>query len=208
MFDLHGKVSLVTGSSRGLGKGILLCLAKAGADVVLNFRSSENEANATIEQVRAMGRKAIAVKADVSKQDDVKLLFDKVMTEYGHLDILVNNAGTARPENIFEMTEESWRSLIDTNLTSTFLCSKYAMEIMREQKSGRIIQVSSIVGHRGAIFGHVHYAATKSGQLGFTKTLARTAAEYKITVNAIAPGVIGTELLYQTHGKEGAEDLA
>jgi 3-oxoacyl-[acyl-carrier protein] reductase len=207
MFCLKGKVALVTGSSRGIGRGIALALAEAGADVVVNCMGNVEAAEEVAEKIRAFGRKALVVKANVSEADQVKLLFDKVMEEFGRLDILVNNAGTSQDKDIFEMTYEDWDRIIKTNLTSGMLCSKAAMEIMKEQKSGRIMFISSVVGERGALFGHIHYAATKSGQIGITKTLARTAAKYHITVNAIAPGLIRTELLVQTHGEEGVEEL-
>ena len=207
MFCLKGKVALVTGSSRGIGRGIALALAEAGADVVVNCMGNVEAAEEVAEKIRAFGRKALVVKANVSESDQVKMLFDKVMEEFGRLDILVNNAGTSQDKDIFEMTYEDWDRIIKTNLTSGMLCSKAAMEIMKEQKSGRIMFISSVVGERGALFGHIHYAATKSGQIGITKTLARTAAKYHITVNAIAPGLIRTELLVQTHGEEGVEEL-
>lgn len=207
MFCLKGKVALVTGSSRGIGRGIALALAEAGADVVVNCMGNVEAAEEVAEKIRTFGRKALVVKANVSEADQVKMLFDKVMEEFGRLDILVNNAGTSQDKDIFEMTYEDWDRIIKTNLTSGMLCSKAAMEIMKEQKSGRIMFISSVVGERGALFGHIHYAATKSGQIGITKTLARTAAKYHITVNAIAPGLIRTELLVQTHGEEGVEEL-
>jgi NAD(P)-dependent dehydrogenase (short-subunit alcohol dehydrogenase family) len=129
------------------------------------------------------------------------------LPEIDGVEILINNAGTSQPRDIFEMTDEDWERIIRTNLTSGMLCSRAAMEIMREKKYGRIIFISSVVGERGALFGHVHYAATKSGQIGMVKTLARTAAPLGITVNAIAPGVILTELLLQTHGEDGVHKL-
>lgn len=135
-------------------------------------------------------------------------MFEEIRQEFGRLDILINNAGTSRAEDIFEITEESWDNLIRTNLTSGFLCAKEAMELMRNQRSGRIIQISSVVAHQGAVKGHLHYAATKAGQLGLTKTLARTGAPFGITVNAIAPGIIRTELLMKTHGEAGVRKLA
>ena len=207
MFELNGKVALVTGSSRGIGKGIALSLARAGADVVVNYVGSEEAANDVAAQIREMGRRALVVRADVSAAEDVRALFAQIMDTFGKLDILVNNAGTSQPRDIFEMTDEDWDRIIRTNLTSGMLCSRAAMEIMREQRSGRIIFISSVVGERGALFGHVHYAATKSGQIGMVKTLARTAAPLGITVNAIAPGVILTELLLQTHGEDGVRAL-
>lgn len=207
MFSLNGKVALVTGSSRGIGRGIALALAEAGADVVVNCMGNVAAAEEVAGKIREMGRKALIIKSDVSDAEQVKAMFAEIMSAFGKLDILVNNAGTSQDKDIFEMTYEDWDRIIKTNLTSGMLCSKAAMEIMRKQKGGRIIFISSVVGERGALFGHIHYAATKSGQIGITKTLARTAAKHNITVNAIAPGLIRTELLMQTHGEEGAEEL-
>lgn len=207
MTDLKNKIALVTGASRGLGRGIALALAEAGADLAINYHSNTQEAEAVCRQVEALGRRAKAIPADVGRKEDVAELFARVKQEFGRLDILVNNAGTTKAQNIFETELDDWERIIRTNLTSVFLCSKAAMEIMREQHSGRIINISSIVGHRGALYGHVHYAATKSGIFGFTKTLARTAAPLGINVNAIAPGIIETELLIQTHGAEEVKKL-
>ncbi len=207
MFSLNGKVALVTGSSRGIGRGIALALAEAGADVVINCMGNVAAAEEVAAKIGAIGRTALILKADVSDAAQVKEMFEKIMKTFNRLDILVNNAGTSQDKDIFEMTYEDWYRIIKTNLTSGMLCSKAAMEIMREQNSGRIIFISSVVGERGALFGHIHYAATKSGQIGITKTLARTAAKHNITVNAIAPGLIRTELLVATHGEEGVEEL-
>ncbi len=203
MFDLTGKVALVTGSSRGIGKGIALALAEAGADIIVNCVGAVEAAEAVAKEIRAMGRKAWVKVADVSDEEQVKAMF----ADIEKLDILINNAGTSQDKDIFEIEKADWDRIIKTNLTSGFLCSKCAMEKMAAQKSGRIIFISSVVGERGALFGHIHYAATKSGQIGVTKTLARTAAPYNITVNAIAPGIIETELLYQTHGADGVAEL-
>lgn len=208
MKELSGKVALVTGSSRGLGRGIALVLAEKGADVVINYRSAREEAEEVRAEIEAMGVRAAVVGADVSSESDVAGMMEAVLKEFGRLDILVNNAGTTKSQNIFETSLEDWNFIINTNLTSMFLCSKAGMEIMRKQGSGRIINISSIVGHRGALYGHVHYAATKSGIFGFTKTLSRTAAPLGVTVNAIAPGIIETELLFQTHGAEEVGKLA
>ncbi len=208
MNDLDGKVALVTGASRGLGRGVALVLAEQGADVVVNYRGSKEEALSACREIEKMGRRALAVKADVSDSKEVVGMFATVVSEFGKLDILINNAGTTKAQNIFEITEEDWDHIIDTNLKSVFLCSKEAMKIMREQHSGRIISMSSIVAHRGALYGHVHYAATKSGILGVTRTLMLTAAPYGITVNAIAPGIIETELLFQTHGDDTIAELS
>ena len=208
MFRLDGKTALVTGASRGLGRGIALCLARAGADVIVNYRSSKAQAEDVAREITSLGRRATVQQADVSSEDEVKQMMAAVEAEAGHLDILVNNAGTTRAESIDEIDLDSWNHILATNLTGTYLCSRHAIPLMKTRGWGRIVQVSSVVGENGALYGHVHYAASKSGQLGFTKTLARTVAPFGITVNAIAPGIIATELLYQTHGEEKVGALA
>lgn len=208
MKELEGKIALVTGASRGLGRGIADVLAEKGASVIVNYRSDAAHAESLCEEIRAKGGTAVPFQADVGKSDDVKKLFGFVQSEFGRLDVLVNNAGTTRAQDIFETSEDDWDFILRTNLKSLFLMCKSAMEIMRGQRSGRIVNMSSIVAYRGALFGHVHYAATKAGILGFTRTLARTGAPYNITVNALAPGIIETELLFQTHGAEGVAELA
>ena len=206
MNDLHDQVAIVTGASRGLGRGIALVLAEKGAQVVVNYVSAEAQAQEVVAQMAQIGVRGVAVQADVGTPEGVDKLFQATLAEFGRLDILVNNAGTSQPKDVFEITLEDWERLIQTNLTSTFLCCQAAMRIMAPQKQGRIVNVSSVVAHQGALFGHLHYAASKSGQLGLTKTLARTAAPLGITVNAIAPGCIETELLHQTL-QEKVDDL-
>lgn len=208
MDSLTGKIALVTGASRGLGKGIALELAKAGAEVIVNYRSGKQEADRVVDEIISNNGKAVAFGADVSETEDVKKLFDFIKEKYGRLDILVNNAGTTKAQDIFETSEDDWDFIIKTNLKSLFLCTKKAMEMMRDQKYGRIINISSMVAHRGALYGHCHYAATKGGILSFTRTIARTGAPYNITCNAIVPGIVETELLFQTHGEEGVAHLA
>lgn len=208
MFDLTGKTALVTGSSRGIGRGVALALARAGADIAVNYAGNEQAAQETAAQIRRLGRRALVIRADVGEEAQVRRLFDEMERGFGALDILVNNAGTSQDKDIFEMELADWDRIVKTNLTSGMLCSREAMRLMRGQGRGRILFISSVVGERGALFGHVHYAATKSGQLGMVKTLARTAAPYHITVNAIAPGIIETELLLQTHGPQGVEQLS
>ncbi|MDY3928736.1 MAG: 3-oxoacyl-ACP reductase family protein [Clostridia bacterium] len=207
MFDLSNKVALVTGASGGLGQGVAITLAKAGADIIINYRSDDAGADKTEREITALGRKVIKIKADVSKEDQVIEMFDEIKAKFGRLDILINNAGTSKSEDIFDITLDSWESLLNTNLTSGYLCSKQAMEIMREQRNGRIIFMTSIVAHQGALKGHAHYAASKAGQIGLTKTLARTAAPYGITVNAIAPGIVKTDLLVKIHGEKGIKQI-
>lgn len=208
MNDLNGKIALVTGASRGLGKGIALALAQAGAEVIVNYRSGKVQADEVVSEITKANGKAVAFGADVAKNEDVEKLFTFIMEKYGRLDILVNNAGTTKAQDIFETTEEDWDFIINTNLKSLFLCTKKAMHIMRDQKEGRIINISSMVAHRGALYGHCHYAATKGGILSFTRTIARTGAPYNITCNAIVPGIVETELLFQTHGEDGVAELA
>jgi len=208
MQELRGQVALVTGSARGIGRGIALVLAERGADVVINDKTSGDKTEAVASQIRDLGRRAIVVRADLSLGEEVNSLFETIEEEFGRLDILVNNAGTSRSEDIFETSEEDWQFIINTNLTSCFLCSKAAMKIMAARKRGRIVSISSVVAQQGALFGDVHYAASKSGILGLTKTLARTAAPLGITVNAIAPGCIETELLLDSLGADRVAEMA
>lgn len=193
--------------SRGLGRGIALALAEAGADIVVNYHSASAEAEAVVEEITALGRRTLIFQADVGDQDAVRAMFDAVEKEFGRLDILVNNAGTTKAQTIDETSLEDWDFILRTNLTSAFLCSREAMRVMTPRGRGRIVNISSVVGHRGAQFGHVHYASTKAGLFGFTKTLARTGAPHGITVNCVAPGIIETELLTQTHGEDGVAKL-
>ena len=208
MKELEGKIALVTGASRGLGRGVAAVLAEKGAELIVNYRTDSAHAESLCKEITEQGGKAVPFRADVGKKEEVDRLFEFVRSQFGRLDILVNNAGTTRAQDIFETSEADWDFILQTNLKSVFLMCKSAMELMREQNSGRIINMSSIVAYRGALFGHVHYAATKAGILGVTRTLARTGAPYHITVNALAPGIIETELLFQTHGAEGVAKLA
>jgi NAD(P)-dependent dehydrogenase (short-subunit alcohol dehydrogenase family) len=208
MEDLSGKTALVTGASRGLGKGIALVLAEKGCDVIVNYRSKRELAEQVAAEIQDMDRNALVIGADVSVEDEVAQLFRQIDQEFGKLDILVNNAGTSQPKDIFQISLPEWEFIINTNLRSCFLCSKQAMEMMRLKGSGRIVNISSITGHQGALYGHVHYSATKSGMLGFTKTLARTGAPLGINVNAVAPGIIDTELLHETVDQKELDELA
>lgn len=191
---LHGQVALVTGSGRGIGMGCALALAQAGAAVVVNSVHAET-ALATAAKITARELAAKAVVADVSDPTEVERLMQDMMAWKGRLDILVNNAAINVVHSIDEISLEEWERILRNNLTSMFLCCKAALPIMRQQRYGRIINISSIAGLRGALFGDVHYATTKAGQIGFTKTLARTVAAEGITVNCVAPGPIATDLL-------------
>jgi len=208
MYEFTGKIALVTGASQGLGRGIALQLDKRNATLVINYIGENEAAENTLNEVRNLGAEAIKIKADVSNPKEVEHLFQEIQSKYGRLDILVNNAGTSQAKDIFELDFDDWNRLININLSSGFLCSKKAMEIFKNQQYGRIVFVSSLVAQQGALYGHVHYAASKSGQLGLMKTLARTGAPYNITVNAVAPGIIRTELLEKIHGEEGIRKLS
>lgn len=208
MFDLTGKVALVTGSSRGIGKSIALALAKQGADIIINDLPDNTLSYETADLILALGRKCKVFGADVTDELQVKDMFRFVKDTFGKLDILVNNAGISQSKDIFEMEFSDWKRIMQVNLDSAFLCSKYAMAMMKEQRYGRIISLASQAGERGALFGHVHYAASKSGILAMNKTLARTGAPYNITVNSIAPGVIFTDFTKAVHTKEEVDALA
>jgi 3-oxoacyl-[acyl-carrier protein] reductase len=208
MFDLDNKIALVTGASSGIGAGIAKMLAKAGADVALNYNSNKAGAMEVASHIESLGRKALAIKANVRSETQVNQMFDTLMDQFGRLDILVNNAGTNGPEEFPDISLERWNEVIETNLTSGFLCSKAAMAIMTKQNYGRIIIHASMTGQRGAQYGQVHYAASKGGLLAFARTLARCAAPYNITVNALAPAPIDTGMRSKVHDEKKRAELA
>ena len=197
MFDLTGKVALVTGSARGIGRGIARCLAEAGADICINYvsESSKELAMDAAQSIRDMGRSVLVVSGDVSAQENVARIMEEIDKNFGRLDILVNNAGINSDKNIDTLDLDEWNRILKTNLTSGFLCSKYALPFMRRNHFGRIIMISSLTGEQGALFGQIHYSSTKGAQISFAKTLARTVADDGITVNSIAPGVHLTDTL-------------
>ncbi|PMQ00902.1 MAG: beta-ketoacyl-ACP reductase [Dictyoglomus sp. NZ13-RE01] len=190
---LKDKVALVTGGSRGIGRAIVIALAKEGAKVVINYRSNEESARETLEEVEKLGAVGYLYKADVSNEEEVENMFKDILTKFGRLDILVNNAGITRDNLLLRMKLEDWEAVMATNLRSVFLCTRAAAKIMIKQRSGRIINISSIVGEMGNI-GQANYSASKAGIIGFTKTVARELASRGITVNAVAPGFIETEM--------------
>jgi 3-oxoacyl-[acyl-carrier protein] reductase len=206
--NLKGMTALVTGASRGVGRGIAIELGRCGCSVIVNYRSNQNAADEVVAMLLEFGVDALAVQADVGNEQQVAELFSATMDRFGHLDILVNNAGTYKAQEILDITLEDWEFIQNTNLRSTFLCSREAMKVMRVQKSGRIINISSVSGQYGSLSGAVHYGATKGGQFGLTKTLARTAAPLGITVNAVAPGLIETELFRTTLSPEKQKEYA
>jgi 3-oxoacyl-[acyl-carrier protein] reductase len=207
-FALNSKIALITGASSGLGRATAEVLAECGAHVIVNHCKQPEAAAVTAESIARNGGSASVVEADISSESAVNELFGQIQREYERLDILVNNAGITKAQDIFTTSLQDWESILAVNLTGCFLCSRGAMELMRRQKSGRIVNLSSVVAHQGSLYGPVHYAASKSGILGITKSLARTGAPLGINVNAVAPGIIETELLFRTHGEEGVDKLA
>ena len=193
MTQLTGRVAVVTGASRGIGRAIALELAKRGAKVVINYNSSPDGANASVEQVQAAGGEALAFQADVSTEDGATALIKAATDTYGQIDILVNNAGTTRDNVIMMMKAEDFDTVINTNLRSAWLCSKAAARAMMRKRYGRIINITSISGMLGQ-GGQTNYRASKAGLIGMTRALAREVASRSITVNAVAPGFIKTKL--------------
>ena len=187
------KVALVTGASRGIGRGIALELASKGYAVAINYSGNEEKANEVAEAVRELGQKALVVKADVSIESDVKEMVKSVINEFGSLDVLVNNAGITRDNLLMRMKEAEFDQVIDTNLKGVFLCMKTVSRQMMKQRSGKIINISSVVGLSGNP-GQINYVAAKSGVIGMTKTAAKELASRNISVNAVAPGFIDTEM--------------
>ena len=192
--ELAGKVALVTGASRGIGKSIAVALATAGADVAVNYRNREAAARATCAEIESLGRRAISAAADVSVAAQVAQLVDTVERELGSVSILVNNAGITRPQPIVQITEQSWDEVLAINLKSVFLVTQAVLPKMRAARWGRIINLSSVAAQLGGVVGP-HYAASKAGILGLTHSYALLLAKEGITVNTIAPALIETEMV-------------
>ena len=190
---LDKKVAVVTGGSRGIGRAICLSLAKAGAKVVVNFAGNAIAAREVQDLIAAEGGEAIAVQGDVAKSEAAENLFKKAVETFGQVDILVNNAGITRDNLLLRMREEDWDAVLETNLKGVFNCTKSAARIMIKQKAGKIINITSVVGITGNA-GQANYAAAKAGVIGFTKSMAKELAPRGITVNAVAPGYIATDM--------------
>jgi 3-oxoacyl-[acyl-carrier protein] reductase len=191
--DLKGKIALVTGGSMGIGTEISLDLARNGADVALTYRKHEKEAKEIADQINAMDRKGKEYKIDVSEFDAVQKLVKQVLEDFGGIDILINNAGMNWDGVIWKMTEEQWDAVINVDLKGTFNFVRAIAPLFREQKSGKIINITSINALRGK-FGQTNYSAAKAGQIGLTKAVARELGKYSVNVNAVAPGMIETEM--------------
>lgn len=193
MKTLQDQVAIVSGASRGIGRAIALALGAQGAKVVINYASSRGAADTVVEEIAGLGSEALALQADVSQPDQVKTLFKTVLEKWGRVDVLVNNAGITRDTLLMRMKPQEWQAVIDLNLTGVFLCTRAASKPMLKQRSGRIINIASVAGQMGNP-GQANYSAAKAGVIGFTKTVARELASRGITVNAVAPGFITTDM--------------
>lgn len=190
---LLGKIAVVTGAGRGIGRAIALKLAEAGANLVLNYRSSEKETEELIKEIEAKGVKAVSVKADVSKFDEAEEIIKKAKSEFGKVDILVNNAGITRDGLVMRMKEQDFDDVISVNLKGAFNCIRHVSPLMVKNKGGRIINISSVIGIIGNA-GQINYSAAKAGIIGMTKSAAKELGGRGITVNAVAPGFIKSDM--------------
>lgn len=187
------KVAVVTGSSRGIGKAIAVALANAGCNVVVNYASSSAAADEVVDHIKGMGADAVAIKANVAHSDDVQSLFKGAVDAFGRVDIVVNNAGITRDTLLLRMKQQQWQDVIDLNLTGVFMCTQAAAKLMLKQRSGRIVNITSVVGLIGNP-GQVNYGAAKAGVIGLTMSAAKECAPRGITVNAVAPGFINSDM--------------
>jgi len=191
---LEGKTALITGSSRGIGKGIAIKMAKEGANIIVNYFSNSIAANRTVEEIKTIGVKTVALQADVSNSEEVRCMIEKSIQQFGRIDILVNNAGIQEIAKLTQISDKLWQRILDVHLTGTFYCTREIVKHMIRFRSGSIINISSI----NAILGWPKvspYCAAKAGIIGFTKSVAQELSEYNIRVNAILPGYIETDLL-------------
>lgn len=190
---VKGKTVLVTGASRGIGKAIALEMARQGANVAINFAGNADKAQQVVDEIQQLGSRAVKIQADISREVEVKDMIKTVTGEFGSLDVLVNNAGITKDNLLMRMKEEEFDQVIQTNLKGVFLCTKAVTRQMMKQKSGRIINIASVVGVSGNA-GQANYVAAKAGVIGLTKTTAKELASRNILVNAVAPGFIATDM--------------
>lgn len=204
MFELSDKVALVTGGSRGIGRAISLALAGQGARVAVNYVRNAEAAQEAVDQIEGSGGKAVAIQGDVTRADDARRLIDETIAAFDGLHILVNNAGLTQDDLLLRMSEEAWDRVMEVDLRGAFLCTKAALRPMIRQRWGRIINVASVAGLVGNA-GQANYAAAKAGLIGFTKAVAKEVASRNVTANAIAPGLVRTEMTAGlTEGQEQA----
>ena len=203
---LQDKIALVTGSSRGVGKAVALAFAKEGANVIVNYTSNEKAANEVVDTIESMGRKAIAVRADVAIKEQAAQLVQASIDTFGRLDILVNNAGFTRPAMMLKMTEEQWDQVVDIHLKGAFLCSQAAALHMKDKGGGKIINVTSVAGVVGTV-GQVNYSAAKGGVISMTKSMARELARYGICVNVVSLGIVATDMTEKIRTDEKLKEI-
>lgn len=205
--NLNDRVAIVTGSARGIGREIALKLAEVGADIVVNdIEAATEPLEKVVQEIKALGRKSLAVTADVSSSTDVNRLMETAVNEFGKIDILVNNAGVTRDNLLMKMTDEEWDTVLNIDLKSAFLCTRAVIRHMLRQRSGRIISIASVVGMIGNA-GQANYSSAKAGIIGFTKSIAKEVGSRSITVNAIAPGYIQTKMTEQLSDEQRQEML-
>ena len=203
---LKDKIALVTGSSRGVGRAVAVGFAKEGANVVVNYTSNKKAADEVVEIIQSMGSKAIAVKADVAQKTNAENLVNSAIDTFGRLDILVNNAGFTRPAMMIKMTEDQWDQVVDIHLKGAFLCAQAAGYHMKEQKNGKIINVTSVAGLVGTV-GQINYSAAKGGIISMTKSIARELARYKVCANVISLGIVATDMTEKIRSDEKLKEI-
>ena len=203
---LKDKIALVTGSSRGVGRAVALGFAKQGANVIVNYTSNENAASEVVSEIQSMGGKAISVKADVAQKPEAENLVNSAIDEFDRLDILVNNAGFTRPAMMIKMTEDQWDQVVDIHLKGAFLCAQAAGLQMKEQKSGKIINVTSVAGIVGTV-GQINYSAAKGGIISMTKSIARELARYNVCANVISLGIVATDMTEKIRSDEKLKEI-
>jgi 3-oxoacyl-[acyl-carrier protein] reductase len=203
---LENKKAVVTGASRGVGRAIALAYAREGADVIVNYASNEAAADQVVREIEQLGRKAVKIRGDVSKKEEAYAVVQAAKEHFGRLDILVNNAGFSKPAMLLKMTEEQWDQVVDLHLKGAFLCSQAAAQIMKEQKSGKMINVTSVAGLVGTV-GQINYSAAKGGLLSFTKSAARELARYNVCVNVISLGIVATDMTEKIRSDEKLKEI-
>jgi len=203
---LRDKIAVVTGASRGVGRAIAVAYAREGANVVVNYASNEAAADQVVREIEALGRKAVKIQGDVARKEEASAVIQGAKDHFGRLDILVNNAGFSKPAMLLKMTEEQWDQVVDLHLKGAFLCTQAAAQIMKEQKSGKMINVTSVAGLVGTV-GQINYSAAKGGLLSFTKSAARELARYNICVNVISLGIVATDMTEKIRSDEKLKEI-